>query len=112
MNGNANSWQPPPLDPSYHDPNVSLVVMREDVENQLDTARLALDGLVWICDAAANMNVKATNAGHCMQMIDIPPESLAALLRLVATQIEPAVNNPSLCRVLSERPDLFQHEGA
>ncbi|MBK6567962.1 hypothetical protein [Candidatus Aalborgicola defluviihabitans] len=100
------------IDPSFLEPHVSLVVMREETELALHDAYLALDGLTWIFDAVNSSNVKLRNAGVGNQLLEIPAEGLAALIRIVCEQIKPATNNPTLNKVQRLRPDLFNHQGA
>lgn len=96
------------IDPRFLDPNTSFVVMSEDAENDLDDARLALDGLVWIMDSSACMNKRLRKAGLSNELVELPFESLSALMRLVRDKIQPATNNPTLGAVQELRPDLFQ----
>ena len=44
-------------------------------------------------------------------LLELPPEGMAALMRMVADQIKPATNNPTLGTVQHVRPDLFNHQG-
>jgi hypothetical protein len=93
------------IDPRFLDPDVSLVVMHQDVENSLNEAYLALDGIVALMDSAANMNAAAASVS---KFLEVPPDSFAALMRLVCDRIKPAINNPTLGAVQSLRPDLFE----
>ena len=92
------------IDQRFLDPHASLVVMHQDVENDLSAAYLALDGIVCLMDSAANMNA----AGSGIKLLEIPPDSFAALIRIVCDRIKPATENPTLGAVKSLRPDLFQ----
>lgn len=100
------------IDARFLDPNASLVVMTEDTENELSDAHDALDGIAWLCQSAAEMNAALRGAGKSTKFIEIPPDCLAALLRVVCTKIKPATGNPTLGAMRVVRPDLFQHEGA
>lgn len=95
------------IPPAFLDPRASFVVMTEDTENALDTARLALDAVTWLCHASSNQNAKLKQAGAGEQFMDIPPESMAALLMLVNEKISIACNNPTLSAMRKVRPDLF-----
>jgi hypothetical protein len=96
------------IPPAFLEPHASFVVMPEDTENALDTARLALDAVTWLCHASSNQNAKLRNAGAGEQFLDIPPESMAALLSLVGEKISIACNNPTLSAMRQVRPDLFR----
>lgn len=100
------------IDARFLEPHASLVVMHQDVENSLNDAHRALDGLACIMESAANMNAALRGAGSATQLLEIPPDSFAALIRIVCERIEPAVNNPTLGAVKRLRPDLFNHQGA
>ena len=95
------------IDPRFLEPHASLVVMHQDVENALNDANLALDGLACLMESAANMNAALRGAGACTQLLEIPPDSFAALIRILCERIKPAINNPTLGAVQSLRPDLF-----
>ena len=95
------------IDPRFLDPDVSLVVMHQDTENALDEARLALDGLACIMESAASMNAALRCAGKSIQLLEIPPDSMAALIRVLSEKIKPATSNPTIGAVQSLRPDLF-----
>lgn len=95
------------IDPRFLSPNVSLVVMPEDTENALSDAHLAIDGLAWLFQSLAEANCKLHGAGANTMLLELPPEGLAALMRMVAEQIKPALNNPTLSAAQSLRPDLF-----
>lgn len=92
------------IDPRFLNPHVSLVVMHQDVENELDQARLALDGLACIMESAANMNAGCDHA----RLLEVPPDSLAALMRVLSDRIKSATSNPTLEAVKDLRPDLFE----
>lgn len=96
------------IDPRFLDPDTSLVVMCEDTENALDQARLALDGLASIMEGAASMNAALCSAGKSTQVLEIAPDSMAALMRVLCEKIKPATNNPTLGAVQRLRPDRFQ----
>lgn len=95
------------IDPRFLDPDTSFVVMPEDTESALHDAHLAIDGLAWVFQSVAEANCKLRNAGANTMLLELPPEGLAALMRMVAEQIKPATNNPSLGTVRDVRPDLF-----
>ena len=95
------------IDARFLSPNVSLVVMPEDTESALSDAHLAIDGLAWVFQSLADANCKLRGAGASTMLLELPPEGLAALMRMVADQIKPALNNPTLGAVQSLRPDLF-----
>lgn len=92
----------------FLDPNASLVVMTEKTESALDDARLALDAVVWLCHTASSMNIHLRNAGANTKFLDVPPDSLAALLSLVQEKISTACSNPTLSAMKKVRPDLFR----
>ena len=94
----------------FLDPNVSLVVMPENFQNALSDAHLALDGIAWMLEGAVNMNAALSRAGESTKVIEIPPDSLAALMRLIGDRIKAATNNPSLKAVQHVRPDLFKSQ--
>lgn len=96
--------------PSFLDPHTSLLVISQEAEHDLGNACEALDAIAWMLDGLDNANVKLRNAGQCTQTVDLPPESLAALLRLVMDKIKPHTENPLLSAVKSVRPDLFTPE--
>ena len=95
---------------AYLDPGASFVVMTEDVEAALHNARLTLDAVAWLCNAASSQNAKLKNAGLNQSFVDIPPESLAALLTLVGEKIDTACHNPTLGAMRKVRPDLFDSQ--
>lgn len=98
------------IDPRFLEPHASLVVMHQDVENELDQARLALDGLACLMESAANMNAGCDHA----RFLEVPPASMAALMRVVCDRIKGATSNPPLEAVKYLRPDLFltKNQGA
>lgn len=96
------------IPPEFLDPRANFVVMTEDTENALDTARLALDAVTWLCHTSSNQNVQLKQSGGNQSFVDIPPESLAALLTLVGEKIGIACNNPPLSAMRHVRPDLFR----
>ena len=95
------------IDARFLDPKASLVVMTENTENELSDAHDALDGIAWLCQSAAEMNAALRFSGESTKLIEIPPECLAALLRVVCTKIKPATGSPTLGAVRHVRPDLF-----
>jgi hypothetical protein len=98
-----------PLDPSYLDPDISLLVIREDHELAIGEAFQALDGLAWIFQEAAEAALRAEKAkgSSARPCVYVPPEGMAALIRVVAEKLQPALDNPPIRRVLSSRPDLL-----
>lgn len=96
------------IDPRFLEPHVSLVVMTEDTENALSDAHLALDGLAWMLEGATNMNAALRGAGKSTQLIEVPPDSLAALMRLIGERVKAATENPTLGAIQHLRPDLFK----
>lgn len=97
--------------PSFLDPHTSLLVISQDAEHDLGNACDALDAIAWMLDGLANANVGLRQSGKCMQNVDLPPESLAALMRLVMDKIKPHTDNPMLETVCKVRPDLFARKG-
>lgn len=95
------------IDSAYLQPNVGLVVMTEETQNTLDEARLALDAVAWMCHSAAGMNVRLRQSGSNTDMVQMPPESLGALLTMIGRSMERAVNTPTLAGLRKFRPDLF-----
>lgn len=95
------------IDQRFLDPDAALVVMCQDTENDLDDARLALDGLASLMESAASMNAALRGAGRAAQALEIAPDSMAALLRVLVEKIKPATLNPTLNAVRYVRPDLF-----
>lgn len=99
------------IDPLFLDPNVGFVVMPEVTESALEDANLALMGLSCMLESIESQNIKLRQAGGCPQYVELPPDCLSALLRMVAEKIKPCTNNPTLGAVQRLRPDLFQHQG-
>ncbi len=95
------------IDPRFLDPDASFVVMCESIVSDLDDVRLALNGLSAIFDCAAGMNAGLRQAGAAARCIDLPPDGMAALLRVLGEKLKPAIHNPSLGAVQRIRPDLF-----
>lgn len=93
--------------PSFLDPHTSLLVISQDAEHDLGNACMALDAITWMLDGLDNANAKLKNAGQCVQTVDVMPEDLAALLRIVREKIKPHTDNPMLSTVQAVRPDLF-----
>lgn len=103
---NHSPFTPRAIAPRFLDPNESLLVMCESDELDLDGVRLALDGLAHLCECAAGMNMQLLKNGCNGQFIELPADSLAALMRILSSQIKPAIDNPTLGRLLEARPDL------
>ena len=99
-----------PLDPIYLDHSKSFVVIPEEREIVLDDVFNALDGLAWVFQQVADATVRAESAigSSARPCMDVPPEGLAALMRLVAEKIQPLLDSPSIHRVLRERPDIVK----
>ena len=97
--------------PSFLDPHTSLLVISQDAEHDLGDACMALDAITWMLDGLDNANAKLKNAGQCVQTVDVMPEDLAALLRIVREKIKPHTDNPMLETVCKVRPDLFARKG-
>ena len=95
------------VDQRFLDPDASLVVMCESTVADLDDVRLALNGLSAIFDCAAEMNMGLCKAGGMARPFDLPPDAMAALLRMLGEKLKPATNNPTLGAVQHIRPDLF-----
>lgn len=95
------------IDPRYLDADASFVVMTESVELELSEARLALDALSWMLEGMATQNAALKAAEKNTVFLEVPPDSMAALLRLVGEKIRPAINNPTLSSIQRIRPDLF-----
>lgn len=95
------------LDPRFLDPHVSLVVMPEETELALDDAKLALEGLSCMLESLASANVKLRKADQNTQYVELPPDCLGALLRMVTEKIAAACDNPTLKTLRHVRPDLF-----
>jgi len=99
------------IDQRFLDPNAGFVVMPETTEAALDDACLALHGLASVFQSVAEANCKLRAAeAHPMQL-ELPADSMAALMRMVYDQIKPATGNPTLGAVQSLRPDLFHNQG-
>ena len=105
---NASITTKKAIPPAFSDPRPSLVVMPEDTENDLSQTHLALEGLAWILEGAADMNAALLGAGKSGKLIEIPPDCLAALMRTMSERIKPATANPTLSAVHKLRPDLFK----
>ena len=95
------------IDQRFLEPDASLVVMCESTVADLDDVRLALNGLSAIFDCAAGMNAGLCQAGATARPIDLPPDAMAALLRVLGEKLKPATNNPTLGALQHIRPDLF-----
>lgn len=93
--------------PSFLDPSTRLLVISQDAERELVDACQALDAVAGILDSLDNANASLAYAGQCAQTVDISPESLSSLLRLVADKIKPHTDNPLLETVSHIRPDIF-----
>ena len=95
------------IDARFLEPDASLVVMCESTVADLDDVRLVLNGLSAIFDCAAGMNAGLCQAGATARPIDLPPDAMAALLRVLGEKLKPATNNPTMGAVQHIRPDLF-----
>ena len=95
------------VDQRFLDPDASLVVMCESTVADLDDVRLALIGLSATFDCAAAMIPGLCQAGATARPIDLPPDAMAALLRVLGEKLKPATNTPTLGAVQHIRPDLF-----
>ena len=95
------------IDARFLDPNAGFVVMPETTESDLDDANLALEGLSCMLESMACQNVKLRNAGQGTQYVELPPDALGALLRMVSEKVATARNNPTLSALRDVRPDLF-----
>lgn len=100
------------IDARFLDPNAGFVVMPETTESALDDANLALEGLSHMLESMASQNVKLRKAGQGTQYVELPPDCLGALLRMVSEKIAICRNNPTLSALRDVRPDLFHHQGA
>lgn len=100
------------IDARFLDPNAGFVVMPETTESALDDATLVLDGLSCMLESMASQNVKLRQAGQGTQYVELPPDCLGALLRMVSEKIASCRNNPTLSALRDVRPDLFNHQGA
>lgn len=97
----------PTLPPDLLEPHPGVLVISEEAEMNLLDAHLSLDAIAWMLETAASANIKLRNAGQEQFLIELPPESLAGLLRTIHAKIEPHTNNPPLSRLRAARPDLF-----
>lgn len=95
------------IDPAFLDPNTGFVVMPEAVALGVDEARLALDGLAWILDSGTELNRCRRETGRNVEFLQVPHDSLAAIMRLIAERLRPACDNPTLNGLKKVRPDLF-----
>lgn len=93
------------IDPKFLDPKADFVIMPLDVELEIDDARQALDGLMWLFDGCFSLNTATSQS----DMTTVPPEGMAALMRILSRMLKPACNNPSLAAMRAVRPDLFNH---
>lgn len=93
------------IDPKFLDPNADFVIMPLDVELDIDDARQALDGLMWLFEGCFSPN--PSGSGSVLR--DVPPEGMSALMRILSRMLKPACNNPSLAAMRKVRPDLFNH---
>jgi len=100
------------IDARFLDPNAGFVVMPEATESALDDANLALEGLSHMLESMASQNVKLRQAGKGTQYVELPPDCLGAILRMVSEKIAICRNNPTLSALRHVRPDLFNHQGA
>jgi hypothetical protein len=96
------------IDARFLDPNAGFVVMPEAIETNLDDANLALEGLSFMLESMACQNIKLRKAGQSTQYVELPPDCLGALLRMVSEKIAICRNNPTLSAMRAVRPDLFQ----
>lgn len=96
------------IDQRFLDPDASLVVMCESTEHDLDDVRLSLDGLACLLESAAAANTKLRQHGQPCQYVELPPDSLAALMRVLCDRLKGTTNNPTLGAVQHIRPDLFE----
>ncbi len=76
------------IDQRFLEPDASLVVMCESTVADLDDVRLALNGLSAIFDCAAGMNAGLCQAGATARPIDLPPDAMAALLRVLGEKLK------------------------
>lgn len=95
------------IDARFLDPNAGFVVMPETTEAALDDAHLALEGLSCMLEGMAGMNITLRKAGQFTKYVEMPPDCLGALLRMVAEKIKPCTSNPTLAALRDVRPDLF-----
>lgn len=96
------------IDPAFLNPDTSFVVMPEEVANDIDDVRLSLDCLAWMLEDGSNMALKLRKAGQNGELLEVPHESLAALVRVIASKLPPGPNAASLKALRLVRPDLFQ----
>lgn len=99
------------IDARLLDPNDTILVLTESMQLGVDNARLALDAVAWLCHSMEEANIKLKEADYQTRFLQIPPESLAALLTLVAEKLEPAADSPQLDKLRTLRPDLFAVHG-
>lgn len=99
------------IDARFLNPNAGFVVIPETTESALDDANLALEGLSCMLESMASQNVKLRNAGQGTQYVELPPDCLSALLRMVSEKIAICRNNPTLSALRDIRPDLFKQQG-
>lgn len=88
------------------------MVIPESTEAAIDDANLALEALSCMLDSMASLNVKLHQAGQSTAFVELPPDCLSAVLRMVSEKIAVCRNNPSLNALRRVRPDLFHHQGA
>lgn len=87
----------------FLDPDTSFVVMTETDASALDDARQALNAVTWLCLAAA----AAKSNSHTATM-EVPAQSMAALLELVGEKIGACRNIQTMSAMRRVRADLFQ----
>lgn len=87
-------------------PHASFLVISEDRENELSEVNLALDGLAWILESHASHAALPSQIGQ-QALIEVPPECMAAMLRIFRDRIDAACHNPPLSKLRRLRPDLF-----
>lgn len=98
------------IDPKFLDQNASFLVLPESDELAISDVRLSLEGLAAMMDQADSLNAKIRRAGGNPDYgVDIPPDSMAALLRILSEKLASAKDLPSLGMVQAVRPDLFNH---
>lgn len=100
--------KPEPIDPAYLSPRTEFVVMPLEVDMEIQDTRLALDALAWIFQDSADMNVALSKAGSCTRLLQVPQESMAALMRTLSEKLKPAHDLPCLQKMRDVRPDLFK----
>lgn len=96
------------IDARFLDPNGGFVVMPEATESALNDANLALEGLSCMLEGMAGMNIALRKSGQSTKYVEMPPDCLSALLRMVSERIATACSNPTLSALRDVRPDLFQ----